>query len=103
MLEKAGREVQIPSEVDPPLIGAPDDVHFAYAQKTEYLILTFNAIDFYHLHQQNSDHPGLLVVYQDNDSSRDMSYVDIVKAIANLLKTNVVLTGGFWALNAYRW
>ncbi len=32
-----------------------------------------------------------------------MTYAEIVSAIDNLLQTEVVISGGFWVLNGYRW
>ncbi len=34
---------------------------------------------------------------------KDMTYADIVRAIANLQQTGVTITGGFWLLNMFRW
>jgi hypothetical protein len=100
---EAGHRVQIPADVRPSLRGAADDVHFAHACTTQQIILTYNAVDFLRLHKQHPDHYGILAVYQDNDSAKDMTYADIVRAIANLEYTGVSIAGGFWSLNAYRW
>ncbi|MCB0154903.1 MAG: DUF5615 family PIN-like protein [Anaerolineae bacterium] len=103
LLIEAGHEVQVPAEVDPPLTGASDEVHFAHAQTTGQIILTLNPKDFLVLQQKSPRSPGIFAVYQDNDPSRDMSYADIVRAIANLESTGAPIAGGFWALNGYRW
>jgi hypothetical protein len=103
MLIEAGHTVQIPADVDPPLTGAEDQIHFAYASKTGQIILTYNPKDFYILHKATPAHPGILAIYQDNDPSRDMSYADVVRAIANLQKVQPHLSDGFWILNHYRW
>lgn len=103
LLVEAGHRVQIPAEVAPSLRGVADDTHFAHARATQQSILTYNAADFLRLHQQHSDHYGILAVYQDNDPAKDMTYADIVRAIANLERTGVSIAGGFWSLNAYRW
>jgi ABC-type branched-subunit amino acid transport system ATPase component len=99
---KAGHHVQIPADVQPSLAGADDAVHFNHACTTGQVILTYNPADFMQLHQQHSNHPGILAVYQDNDPTKDMTYTEIVRAIANLEETDVQLAGGFWVLNAYR-
>jgi hypothetical protein len=91
------------TEVTPPLTGATDEVHFFHAQATKRVILTKNPADFSRLHQQFSDHAGILAVYQDNDPSRDMSYADIVRDIANLEQTGISISSEFWSLNAYQW
>jgi hypothetical protein len=103
LLLEAGHQVQIPAEVEPSLVGAADEVHFAHAQVTKQVILTLNPADFHQLHQQYPDHSGILAVYQDNDPAKDMNYAEIVRAIANLEQTGVIIAGGFWPLNVYRW
>ena len=103
LLVEGGHTVQIPAEVDPPLTGAGDPFHFAHALETGRIILTYNPKDFLLLHNATPIHPGILAVYQDNDPSRDMSYADIVRAIANLQQIQPDLSGGFWVLNHYRW
>ncbi|MCB0062299.1 MAG: DUF5615 family PIN-like protein [Caldilineaceae bacterium] len=103
LLLEAGYQVQIPVEAEPSLVGAKNAVHFAYAQRTQQLLLTYNPSDFEQLHWADKDHAGILAVYQDNDITRDMSYQDIVRAIQNLVSINIPLTGGFWVLNAYQW
>lgn len=103
LLIEAGHQVQVPADVNPPLTGFDDVVHFAHIQATEQTILTFNPADFQQLHHTDANHAGILAVYQDNDPSRDMSYRDIVRAIANLESIGVPLAGEFWILNAYQW
>lgn len=103
MLLAAGHDVQLPSDVKPPLVGADDPAHFAHAKADHRVFLTLNAHDFKSLHDQDPDHAGILVVHQDNHPSKDMTYADIVAAIANLERTGVEIAGGFWVLNAYRW
>ena len=103
MLMAAGHDVQSPGDVNPPLVGADDPTHLAHAIADQRVLLTLNAHDFKFLHNQNPDHPGILVVHQDNDPSKDMSYAAIVAAIANLEQSGVEIAGGFWILNAFRW
>ncbi len=103
LLQAAGHEGQIPGEGDPPLTGTDDNRPFAYAHATAQVILTYNPADFLQLHNLKPDHPGILAVYQDNDPSKDMTYADIVRAIANLEDSTTSVAGGFWVLNAYQW
>jgi len=103
LLRQAGHDVETPADVDPPLTGANDPVHFAHARATGRIILTLNPRDFKKLHDQSPDHPGVLAVHQDNDPTKDMSYKEIVQTIANLENSVPTLEGGFWSLNAYRW
>ncbi len=103
LLIQAGHDVQTPAELRPPLTGADDAKHLAHAKAVGRTILTLNPRDFKELHDQDTDHAGILAVYQDNDPTRDMSYRQIVQAMANLKSTGVTIAGGFWSLNAYRW
>ena len=103
LLRQAGHDVQVPADVNPPLTGADDSVHFAHAKATGRVILTLNPRDFKALHDQDPNHPGILAVYQDNDPTKDMSFHDIVRAIANLENNVPTVARGFWSLNAYRW
>jgi hypothetical protein len=48
------------------------------------ILLTKNPDDFVELHQQNPEHAGILLLYQDNNPDRDMSHADVVRAIVNL-------------------
>lgn len=102
-LVAAGHDVRSPGDIVPSLVGADDSTHFAHAKANQRVFLTLNARDFKSLHEKDPAHPGILVVHQDNDPSRDMRYSDIVAAIANLERTGVEIAGGFWVLNAYRW
>ena len=90
------------TDARPPLAGQDDQRHF-YARGNDRVLLTKNPRDFQELHRQFPSHPGILVVYLDNDQHRDMSQREIVHAIANLEATGVTLAGGFWPLNNYRW
>jgi len=103
LLIEAGHDVEVPADAHPPLTSADDVVHFAHAKAAERAILTFNPRDFKELHDHDPDHFGILVMYQDNDPTRDMSYRQIVQAIANLESTGVTIARGFWSLNRYRW
>ena len=103
LLLEAGHDVEVPADAHPLLTGADDADHLVHAQAAGRAILTLNPRDFRELHDQDSDHAGIIAVYQDNDPTRDMNYRQIVQAIANLESTGVVIAGGFWSLNAYRW
>jgi len=103
LLIAAGHDVEIPADVEPSLTGADDAAHFAHARVAGRVILTYNPADFRVLHVQTPLHPGILAVYQDNDPAKDMSYREIVQAIANLETAGVDITCGFWVLNVYRW
>jgi hypothetical protein len=101
LLEAAGHQVVTPTVAG--LAGADDEFHARYAKDNGLVLLTKNPGDFLELHKQDANHPGMLVVYQDNDPNRDMSYADIVRAIANLEAAAVTLAGSFHVLNAWRY
>jgi hypothetical protein len=101
LLRSAGHEVVTPAESG--TSGQDDEVHFRFAASRGLVLLTRNCHDFDVLHQANPHHPGILAVYQDNDRSRDMSYADIVRAIANLEAAAVELADGFHVLNVWRY
>ena len=80
LLKKAGHNVVTVNEAR--LSGEDDSIVFNYARREERLVLTRNYDDFQELHEANPDHSGVLVVCQDDDFSKDMSFKEIVKAIA---------------------
>ena len=100
LLRQGGYEVVTP--FDAGIAGQPDTVHFAYATHRGLILLTKNPRDFEELHTRYPEHPGIFAVYQDNDPTKDMSIVDIVQAIHNLIAANVPLAGQFTPLNAWR-
>lgn len=103
LLVDAGHVVQILAEVEPPLTGRADALHFAHVRATSQILLTYNPADFERLHSRYPDHPGIFAVYLDNNPGRDMTYSDVVRAIGNLQQLGLSLAGGFWVLNAYQW
>jgi len=102
-LSAAGHDVETPGDARSSLSGADDRAHLTHAEIAGRTLLTLNARDFKELHDRNPVHAGILAVYQDNDPARDMSYRDIVQAIANLESTGMPIANAFWVLNAYRW
>lgn len=63
---------------------AHDPVVLAYAGTHEMVLLTRNPGDFVRLHHAGTPHNGIILIYEDNDPSRDMTYDEIVDAIARL-------------------
>jgi predicted nuclease of predicted toxin-antitoxin system len=104
LLRKAGHDVQVPS--DSGLTGAPDPVHLTHAIADDRVCLTKNHDDFWILHnlikQARGHHPGLFVVRQDNDPSRDMTAKGIVSAIRKLEAAGVPIADEFIVLNQWR-
>ena len=100
-LRAAGHHVVTPWEAG--IARQPDDVHFQYARANDLVLLTRDGSDFGVLHAAMPQHPGILVVYLDNDPTRDMSGAEIAKAIANLEAAGVELRNTFQPLNAWRY
>ncbi len=102
-LVAAGHDVQTALQAG--LIGDGDDAVFAAAIANNRIVLTINCVDFISLsvslNEQGVQHPGVLLVYLQNDPTRDMSYDRIVKAIENLEGTQVPLSNAFHSLNQY--
>jgi len=101
LLQNAGHEIVIPADAG--ISGRPDIVHWEYARTHDLVVLTKNPDDFEQLHQASQDHAGVFALYQDNDPSRDMTYVEIVRAIDNLEKAGIPIKGTFHILNAWRY
>jgi uncharacterized protein with PIN domain len=101
MLRVDGHDVLTVGEAG--AIGIPDASVIELARAQQRILLTRNCDDFLTIHQANSEHSGILAVYQDADPRKNMSYVAIVKAIANLQDTGLCLQGQFIVLNRYYW
>ena len=85
------------------LSGQTDRIVFDYACKEGRLVLTRNYDDFQALHKMTSNHPGILVVYHDDDYSKNMTHNEITKAIANLETAKISLANQFIALNHWNY
>jgi predicted nuclease of predicted toxin-antitoxin system len=101
LLEAAGHKVTTPRQAG--TTGREDDAHLQYAAVNGLVLLTKNPDDFLELHQKNSQHAGILLVYQDNDPDRDMSHAEMVRAIANLEQAGIAFVGSCQVLNAWRY
>ena len=101
LLRVSGHQVVTPADAG--ISAQSDEIHFQYAAQQGCVLLTRNPRDFALLHKACQDHADILAIYQDNDLDRDMSYAEIVKAIANLESAGVTLAGFFHNLNAWRY
>jgi predicted nuclease of predicted toxin-antitoxin system len=101
LLEAAGHQVTTPKQAG--TSGKTDDVHFRYAAENNMMLLTKNPDDFFELHERNSLHSGILLLYQDNDPDRDMTHADVARAIANLEQAGTTFEGFCHVLNAWRY
>ncbi|MGH2371777.1 MAG: DUF5615 family PIN-like protein [Chloroflexota bacterium] len=97
----AGHHVVIPADVG--LDRARDADHFAYDRQHGLALVTKNPADFKRLAAAAPNHGGLLLVYRDNDRTRDMTDADIVQAIANLLAAGLPIAGQVHVLNHWRY
>ena len=106
LLRQAGHVVVRPNDPGIGLEGADDKAHFAFAAERNLTIITHDRTDFQALAASEPGHFGILGVYQDNDSSRDMSPADIVRAISNLEQAaqngGDTIEGWFHVLNHWR-
>ena len=104
LLRKAAHDVQMPRDVG--TAGAPDAVHLTRAIADGRICLTKNHDDFWILHnlikQAQGHHPGIFVVRQDNDPSRDLTPKGIVSAIRKLEAASVPIADEFIVLNHWR-
>jgi predicted nuclease of predicted toxin-antitoxin system len=101
LLQQAGHDVITVNEVG--LQGRPDPSVLEYAKQQERLVLTRNCDDFRNLHITNPKHPGILAIYQGSDPSKDMSYRDIVNAVAKIETAQYALAGEFVVLNQWNY
>lgn len=101
MLQAEGYDVLTINEAG--MTSVSDTVVMEIARTQQRVLLTRNCDDFLALHETNSDHSGILAIYQDADPTKSMSYTAIVKAIANLERTGLSLKGLFIVLNQYNW
>jgi predicted nuclease of predicted toxin-antitoxin system len=104
LLRKAGHDVRMPSEVG--MTGAPDPVHLTRAIADGRVCMTKNHDDFWILHnllrQARGHHPGIFVVRQDNDATRDLTPKGIVNAIRKLESAGMPVQDEFVVLNHWR-
>jgi hypothetical protein len=103
-LQSARHDVQIPGDVG--MRGKPDAVHLTHAIRELRVCLSRNYRDFENLHlllmQAQGRHPGIMVVRRDDNTRRNLSPRDIVRAIRNFLAAGVALENEYVILNAWQ-
>ena len=96
--------VQTPIEAE--ISGASDNVHLEYTAINGYALLTKDPDDFSELHQiwqaQGQKHGGIWLIYEEHDSSKNMSLTDIVRAIENLIASGLPIANELHVLNHWR-
>ena len=100
-LRAAGHDVLTVNEAH--LGGSSDAEVLRFASSKNRLLLTRNPPDFFALHRQAPQHPGIVAVYQHNDPRKNLSYADIVAALGNLENSGTNQVGRFIVLNQYHW
>lgn len=85
------------------LMGQDDSLVLEFARNDNRILLTRNCKDFRALHLNNSNHPGIFGIHHNRDYSKDMSILDIVKAIANLEAAQIPLVNQFIVLNHWNY
>ena len=104
LLRNAGHDVQLPSEAG--MVGKPDAVHLTRTIRDGRVCVTKDYDDYEILHtlimQAQGHHPGIFVVRQDNDPTRDLSPKGFVNAIRKLVAANVPIRDEYIVLNHWR-
>src|SRR5438874_799577 len=80
--------------------------HLEYAARHRLVLLTHNPQDFIDLHElwkmHERQHSGILLVYRDNNPSKDMTAADIVEALEKLLASGLPIENTVNTLNHWR-
>lgn len=104
LLRNAGHEVRVPADVN--MSGQSDSVHLTHAIRDNWICLTRNFDDFEDLHnlvlESGGHHPGIVIVRQDNDPTRDLTLKGIVRALRRLEDSRVPLPDCCYVLNHWR-
>ena len=101
LLRQAGHDVLIVNEAN--LMGEDDPTVLDYARRNQRIVLTYNSDDFEELHEASSQHSGIIGIYRDDKYSKNMSFKQIVKAIANLEAAQISLARQFVSLNQWNY
>lgn len=104
LLRQEGHEVISPRTAG--TRGIDDEEHLDFATSHNAVLLTANALDFVQLHNecitQQREHLGILIVYRENNPSRDMNCHQIAKAVTRIEESGVPLANAFHNLNFWR-
>jgi predicted nuclease of predicted toxin-antitoxin system len=104
LLRTAGHDVEIPAGTR--MLGRSDAVQFTFAIHNRRVCLTANYDDYEELHllvaEARGSHPGIVVIRQDNDPTRDLTPKGIVAAIRKLESAGVPIVNEYCVLNHWR-
>jgi uncharacterized protein DUF5615 len=64
--------------------GTSDEEVWEFAKHERLPVLTMNAADYRGLTEGAGDHHGLILVYRDNDPTKDMTFADIAAVISKI-------------------
>ena len=67
-LRELGHDVLTSFEAGNANLSIPDDQVLDFARSSNRIVVTFNRKDFMRLHNQNSNHSGIIVCTEDNDN-----------------------------------
>ena len=104
LLRRAGHTVESPRQRG--LRGADDGDHLAFAHTLGLVVLTFDCADFLELHnrwqEQLRSHSGIIVIYREQDVSRNMTHGQTVEALSKLAASSTIVSNQFIVLNQWR-
>ena len=104
LLQHAGHVVVSPRVVG--TRGVVDREHLCYAVAHDLVVLTANAKDFIALHdewqQQGAEHPGILLVYRENNPQRDLTFAQIAHAVSRLEQSGTPVRNTYHNVNMWR-
>lgn len=75
----------------------------AHAAQNQRAVLTMNCRDFLELHEASPAHFGIIAVYQSGKMHKNMTFAEIVAALANLTASGWDLAEQFVVLNAWNY
>jgi hypothetical protein len=86
--------------------GASDPKQFEYAIRNALTLLTRNYKDFPELHDlvlaSGGGHPGILIVYAENDRRRDLTPRGIAVAVSKLEASGLPVSDQLHSVNRWR-
>ena len=104
LLRNAGHDVEGPADVG--MLGRSDPAQFTHAIQQRRVCLTANYDDLEELHlllrEGNGHQPGILVVRQENNPTRDLTRKGIVAAIRKLEAAGAPIANEYIVLNQWR-
>ncbi len=101
MLRTEGHDVVTVNEAG--LRGQTDSAVLAHAVRDRRVVLTLNCRDFLELHEVAETHSGIVAVYQSGELRKNLTFSQIVTALANLASSGWDFVGQFVVLNAWNY